>query len=549
MLKFLLFGMGIVVFLSLILWSGSLGFVFGQVNCNMAWKGLPPTMLDRDCDRLADTWEILGFNGLNLPALGADPNVKDVFLEIDYYGIHHKPRPGVVEAVTTAFQNSGVGNYPPSLSGIQLHVFVDENMNPTGADSCLSTFPFSTWFGTFTERTTANTVYMDAKRDTFHHALFIHSQCGTSSSGTSDTPGNQLLVSLGASGWGTDPAGNVVGSVPQQTGTLMHELGHNLGLLHGGNDLVNCKPNYISVMNWAFQFPTYIGIPFNAFPDYTWAFPDYSRWLSQPLTESSLSEDGTPPFGIGNPPPLPAGVKTAIGGPVKTLIPVGTPIDYSNDGDTADVGVSRNLNNFGYPGTASEATCNSNVISSTPLTGHKDWGSPQWKFWDIDSGWYPGSPPPPSPGAPVNISGIKSNQVYRVNAIQNIQFGQSPTDDLTFNHTDVTIEFVRTARLQLVQEINHNIQTLPDSAFVNSTSANSTRAFFQMQLIGQNNSIANLTQTDQLDKAIGRLDILREKMDFSFGGNQTDDLIVDAKAQALVVPFIDNLKQVLISQR
>ena len=34
----------------------------------------------------------------------------------------------------------------------------------------------------------------------------------------------------------------------------MHELGHNLGLRHGGGDDVNYKPNYLSIMNYAFQF-------------------------------------------------------------------------------------------------------------------------------------------------------------------------------------------------------------------------------------------------------------------------------------------------------
>jgi hypothetical protein len=33
----------------------------------------------------------------------------------------------------------------------------------------------------------------------------------------------------------------------------MHELGHNLGLRHGGADDTNFKPGYASVMNYAFQ--------------------------------------------------------------------------------------------------------------------------------------------------------------------------------------------------------------------------------------------------------------------------------------------------------
>ena len=37
-------------------------------------------------------------------------------------------------------------------------------------------------------------------------------------------------------------------------GTFMHELGHTLGLTHGGTDHHNCKPNYVSVMNYDYQF-------------------------------------------------------------------------------------------------------------------------------------------------------------------------------------------------------------------------------------------------------------------------------------------------------
>jgi hypothetical protein len=52
-----------------------------------------------------------------------------------------------------------------------------------------------------------------------------------------------------------------LGSVPdktgtpdEQVGTFMHELGHNMGLHHGGGDDPNYKPNYPSVMNYMFQF-------------------------------------------------------------------------------------------------------------------------------------------------------------------------------------------------------------------------------------------------------------------------------------------------------
>jgi hypothetical protein len=33
----------------------------------------------------------------------------------------------------------------------------------------------------------------------------------------------------------------------------MHEIGHNFGLKHGGDSSVNQKPNYVSVMNYAYE--------------------------------------------------------------------------------------------------------------------------------------------------------------------------------------------------------------------------------------------------------------------------------------------------------
>ena len=47
------------------------------------------------------------------------------------------------------------------------------------------------------------------------------------------------------------------GSTREQSGTFMHELGHVLGLGHGGDSGINLKPNYLSVMSYAFQ----LGIP------------------------------------------------------------------------------------------------------------------------------------------------------------------------------------------------------------------------------------------------------------------------------------------------
>jgi hypothetical protein len=78
-----------------------------------------------------------------------------------------------------------------------------------------------------------------------------------------------------------------VGTIAEQTGTLMHELGHSLALMHGGrynrnaaypflaSYELNCKPNFLSVMNYLFQA--------RGFPDRGF---DYSSQTLSPLNEA-----------------------------------------------------------------------------------------------------------------------------------------------------------------------------------------------------------------------------------------------------------------------
>jgi len=43
------------------------------------------------------------------------------------------------------------------------------------------------------------------------------------------------------------------GTSDAKVGTFIHEFGHDLGQRHGGDNDQNFKPNYLSVMNYAFQ--------------------------------------------------------------------------------------------------------------------------------------------------------------------------------------------------------------------------------------------------------------------------------------------------------
>jgi hypothetical protein len=110
--------------------------------------------------------------------------------------------------------------------------------------------------------------------------------------GIAELPGFDFELAFGPryiTGLGFGPPQNVFG------GLLMHELGHNLGLQHGGDEDLNWKPNYLSVMNYRFQF----GIPQAAYLGSTQPYGnfrvDYSPAALATLDENHLNEN----LGIG----------------------------------------------------------------------------------------------------------------------------------------------------------------------------------------------------------------------------------------------------------
>src|SRR5262249_38736854 len=100
--------------------------------------------------------------------------------------------------------------------------------------------------------------------------------------GSDDVPGSSGLACQPNPAAGPLPTGqfycaNLVGTALQQAGTLMHELGHTLTLTHGGTYYtnpapnqnapvydINCKPNYLSSMNYLFQVRGFPGADQNA---------------------------------------------------------------------------------------------------------------------------------------------------------------------------------------------------------------------------------------------------------------------------------------------
>lgn len=371
----------------------------------MAWEDLPNLGdmdfndfiavvridMDTDGDGLWDDWEMFGIDtdgdgviDLDLPAMGANPMRKDVFLEIDFMDCAvaggdcaagdthtHRPKAAAVNAVIQAFANANVTN-PDGSTGITLHVDVS---NAIPHQNFLNIpglcFPGGAGIGSFdaVKADPANFGPNNPRRFAYHYALFTHQQISTStSSGCAELPGNDFQVALG--GWNVG-AGDLdgdglpdanVGTVQQQAGTLMHEFGHNLNLGHGGGDGVNFKPNYLSVMNYRFQVS---GIP-PTDPDGPGPLSgrvDYSRAALATLGETNLNEAA----GIGD-----ATDNTFFFCPNGSTAG-GTgmgPIDWDCDGNTTGVGIMSDINRD---------------MALNMLAGFYDWANLKFDFQNTGS--------------------------------------------------------------------------------------------------------------------------------------------------------------------
>ncbi len=249
---------------------------------------------DTDGDGLLDRWEILGYdyNGdgiidVDLPAMGANPMHKDIFVEIDWMGedcfvgslgCHdHEPNQAAIDEIVQSFADAPVDN-PDHISGINLHVDISNEIDHD--DDLGSSQGNIYYWNDFWDLRETN--FSVERRRIFHYCIFAHGLGGLGSvSGISrGIPGTAFIVSLGSGSW-TDHRG----SQNEQAGTFMHELGHNLGLHHGGGegDDVIWKPNYLSIMNYSFQTE---GLIVNNSGGHF----DYSRFVLSDLVESNLNE-------------------------------------------------------------------------------------------------------------------------------------------------------------------------------------------------------------------------------------------------------------------
>lgn len=252
-------------------------------DADEATRGTNPNNPDTDGDGLPDGDEALGtLNGLNLPALGANPRHKDILMEYDWFddsvgcGAHsHRPVASAIALVTQAFANAPVTN-PDGVNGVHLINDYGQGGAFTGGNLLNDADGLIDWLGPeFNAYKAAN--FASNRVGYFHYVIMAHQYGDFSnySSGLANFADDDLIVSLSCSTWDQAVAN-----------TIMHELGHNLNLSHGGNTYVNWKPNYPSVMNYKFQFPG-VDVDCDGYGD---GVLDYSRGTRAPLDENSLSE-------------------------------------------------------------------------------------------------------------------------------------------------------------------------------------------------------------------------------------------------------------------
>ncbi len=155
-----------------------------------------------------------------------------------------------------------------ALENIQLHLMLDQTnltaCNPLHVWSDGDGDPCNDFrsikkdnYGTNAERTQAggdlgdNKPLFILKSQAVRYLLFVQNieTVGGGPSGIAEYKGNDAVVAVDSI-----PAA-AADEDETMIGTIMHELGHNLGLLHGGTDDTNCKINYVSVMNYNRQAP------------------------------------------------------------------------------------------------------------------------------------------------------------------------------------------------------------------------------------------------------------------------------------------------------
>ena len=264
-------------------------------NLNLSWNNdtLNDPNADSDGDGILDGWEFYGIDAdgdgaidIDLPKMGADPNTPDIFVEVDWM-TGKKPRESSLRLVYNQFKSHGINIHidvgPDSVD------FVTGNKwgSLSGGNSIAYSINYDLGNGYENWNNTVINNFSKNRSRIFRHCLFVDHYYHkdpkkNKSSGIANNIPGQYFIIADVDGWisSTDIA---------QAGTFMHELGHTLGLKHGGSDSVNGKPNYLSVMNYSFQTTGLVGTN----------TVNYSDYVLPEIDENNINEmDGFDPYRV-----------------------------------------------------------------------------------------------------------------------------------------------------------------------------------------------------------------------------------------------------------
>ncbi|MFD8786858.1 OmpL47-type beta-barrel domain-containing protein [Kitasatospora sp. NPDC059599] len=407
----------------------------------------------RMCDGIPDDWKLHGVDidpgdgspmkHIDLPGMGADVNRPDIFVHLDWMAddtpgnVHsHQLSAQAIKRVVDAFANAPYQRRGAPGPGINLHV-------DAGPDSILDFSTGRTWgalsrarqvaevdnLGTFKgdcpnpsnpdpDNDACNYVWDDfykiktasggfvsaGRSPVFHYALSAHLLApGSSWNGYAPRGASDFVLALG-----NQP--HHVGTEDDQAGILMHELGHNLSLDHGGGDAVNFKPQYFSVMNYSY------GSGMTSGPT---TYIDYSR-VATGLDENRLDENTVPPTGT-----VPYGIRRYCAA-VKKYVTTSTSlnwVDWNCDGNVDQVPVPADIDGDG---------------AMTSLAGYDDWAHLKLTGGAIG---HPGMPPLPEPEAVREFDDnvARLMQPPDTTAPVTTATADPPPNDAGWNNTDVTV--------------------------------------------------------------------------------------------------------------
>jgi hypothetical protein len=528
---------------------------------------------DVERDGICDAWEGPTRSFLTIPYGGTnhvfytcngvcpDAANDDIFLEIDTLN-GQGPSSGVMSDVANKFEQRGYILHYEISDNINIADFlINMWVDPSSDANCGNLDSFREikmrYFGTGdSERlyTTLDTNGCEvataknkglAKFQVYHYCLYgkttkqnWSTNAAVGTSGLSESIGNDCAVTLGA-------FPNV--DAEMEKGTLLHELGHNFGLRHGGgvnsisatpltwiaDSNANCKPNYISPMSYSHQFPNAVSqITLDnwvaSYSNYALTHYDVFSPVNSPGVQLNEDDGPNPNTGTvdiawmanGSPNNKPI-ASTASG--------TGDDVDWDGDGDDNGMTWNNNINNFGF------RDCNIETDDNAPngvIRGFKDWNKLvlEMRVYGGSNWAVPG------------------------------QFDNHELDELVWT------EVLKSG----IKVINTKIQGLDETAFSNATqhTPDEIKEGFAQMLIGQSgggaaviddseedytsnsttifpssgigvkpaeNDVTALIGSGDIPQALDKLFFIASLYDGrQEGGDPSDDLIVDKEARDLV---------------